>query len=169
MVTPESDKPVPYERALRVIGRHLDAEPAYHPSVLEGPDGFTVRSQPVRHRAPGRVAHFDWPRLDSLNIVNAAARLTGRKRRRYSGMWDALPSGHEDFFRALGFTLDQVQASDVSIDELPDGLSVSYVCPADSGGRLFEKRHVIYGVDDVDLMIQEGLGRRGQGHKLASA
>jgi len=41
---------IDYESALRVIGRHLDAEPSYNVSILEVDDGFTLRYQPTQHR-----------------------------------------------------------------------------------------------------------------------
>lgn len=168
MVVPDSPRRVAYERALRIIGRHLDAEPAYHASVVEDQNGFTVRSQPVRHRAAARVVYFDWPRVEDLNVLNAAAREISHTRRRYSGMWSAFPTGHEDFFRALGNKFDQMDADNVSIDELPSGLSISFMRPTGDEGA-FEKCHLVYGREDVEALLREAQSRRGQGTKRASA
>lgn len=162
MVVPHHEHRISYERALRVIGRHLDWEPAYHPSILEVPDGFTVRSQPVRHRTAGRVENFDWVRLSSLDVLHSAARHIGRRRVKHQGMWGAMQNGHENFFRALGFILDRDGASSVSIDELPNSLAVSYMRPAPGDPRFFEKCHVLYEQPDIEAVLQEARGRRGQ-------
>ncbi len=156
-----------YERALRVIGRHLDAEPAYHTSVLEVPDGFTVRSQPVRHRSSGKVTHFDWRRLADLAVLHTAARNFGKRRAPHAGIWASFPNGHEDFFRALGYTLDSEQAANVSIDELPDGFAVSYV-RAD-GRHAFEKHHRLYRAEEIEDLLKSALARRGTASTEASA
>lgn len=156
-----------YERALRAIGRHLDAEPAYHTSVLEVPDGFTVRSQPVRHRANGKVIHFDWHRLNDLAVLHTAARSFGKKRQPHAGIWGSFPNGHEDFFRALGYTLDSEGAANVSIDELPDGFVVSYVrC---DHRHVFEKCHRVYHAEEIHQLLQTALARRGTGGTEATA
>jgi hypothetical protein len=169
MAQQEGPDRIPYERALRVIGKHLDVEPAYHASVLEVPEGFTVRSQPVRHRTQDRIAQFDWSRLASLAVLHSAARQLSPRRQVHSGMWRHFPSGHEDFFRALGFTLDQEQARNISIDELPDGVCVSYMKPAGHEALFFEKCHRLYGPDEVDAMLRDAQRRRGNGSNLVSA
>jgi hypothetical protein len=160
-------RPLSYERALRVIGRHLDAEPAYHTSVLEVPDGFTVRSQPVRHRASGKVVHFDWQRLIDMAVVYTASRNFGKKVQPHSGIWASFPNGHEDFFRALGYLLDSQGAANVSVDELPDGFAVSYV--RDDGRRAFEKCHRVYRREEIAELLHGAVARRGGGGSRATA
>lgn len=153
---------ISYEQALRVIGRHLDTEPAYHASILETPDGFDLRSQPARHRMAGRFVHFDWNRLEDLRVFHLAARDLGKKRQHYRGLWSNYPTGHEDCMRALGHILDLECALNVSIDELAEGIAVSYMRPGEEAGRYFDKIHVLYGSDEIERMVQEAQGLRSQ-------
>jgi len=156
-----------YESALRAIGRYLDAEPTYHSSILEVPDGFTVRSQPVRHRATGKVTHFDWRKLWDLAVLHTAARSFGRRKAPHAGIWSSFPNGHEDFFRALGYTLDSEGATNVSIDELPDGFAVSYV--RSDGRHAFEKCHRLYRAEEIERLLKSAVARRGRGATEATA
>ena len=151
---------VEYEPALRVIGRHLDAEPAYHISVLEVADGFTVRSHPSRHRSDGRTVHFTWDRLRDLSIFQTAGRGCRRRPRRHSGMWANFPNGHEDFFRALGHDLDESGASSLSVDEMPEGVAVSYMRPNQDDPLYFDKYHQVMRKEDIERMLQVAQERR---------
>ncbi|GAC1399933.1 MAG: hypothetical protein NVSMB52_13510 [Chloroflexota bacterium] len=151
-----------YEPALRVIGRHLDAEPAYLISVLEVADGFTVRSHPSRHRSEGRTIHYSWDRLNDLVIYQTAGRGVPRRRARHSGMWANFPNGHEDFFRALGHMLDDQNASSLTVDEISEGVAVSYMQPEAPGSVNFEKRHTLMQRRDIEEMLHEAQLRRNQ-------
>ena len=149
-----------YEHALRIIGRYLDAEPAYYVTVLEMDDGFTVRYSPTRQRSETRTAQFSWARLRDLKVFNAAGRGTGRRSRRNFGLWNDLPGGYQDFFRALGHTLDDKSASSVAIDSLPKGVAVSYVCPTRDRPLAPEKRYDVLNRDVMEDMIAEAQRRR---------
>jgi hypothetical protein len=162
MAAEEQSERIPYQRALRVIGRHLDAEPAYHVSILEVPDGFTVRSHPARHRTDGRIVHFKWDRLNDLVIFHTAGRDCVRRRHRHQGIWAHFPSGHEDFFRALGFTLDQEGANSLGVDEVPEGVAVSYMRPVADNPLSFEKCHTVYHKQEIEQMLRSAQDRRGK-------
>ena len=151
-----------YEPALRVIGRHLDAEPAYHISLLETVDGFTVRSHPSGHRPDGISIVYSWNRLHDLVIYQMAGRGLRRRRSRHSGMWANFPNGHEDFFRALGHELDAQQASSLAVDEVPEGVAVSYLRPREAESLLFEKVHRVMRREDIEEALYAARGRRGQ-------
>jgi hypothetical protein len=153
---------IPYQRALRVIGRNLDAEPAYHVSILEVADGFTVRSHQARHRTDGRIVHFKWDRLHDLLIFHTAGRDSARRRHRHQGIWANFPSGHEDFFRALGFTLDTENANSLSVDEVPEGIAVSYMRPTPGNALSYEKCHIVYHKQEIETMLTVAQERRGQ-------
>jgi hypothetical protein len=157
-----------YERALRVLGRHLDAWAAYHVSVLEIGDGFTIRSQPVRHRTDDRIEHFTWSALRHIDVLHTAARYVEPRRSRHRGLWTNLPTGHQDFFRALGHLLDCESAAQVRIDELPDGLSVSYLKPAPHHPPSWQKCHQLYRREDIETLLGEAQRRRGQSVANAS-
>jgi hypothetical protein len=153
---------IPYQRSLRVIGRHLDAEPAYHISILEVADGFTVRSHPALHRTDGRIVHFKWDRLQDLVIFHSAGRDCARRRHRHQGIWANFPSGHEDFFRALGYTLDRDGATFLSVDEVPEGVAVSYMRPVSGNPLSFEKCHTVYHKREIEVMLRTAQERRAE-------
>lgn len=148
-----------YEDALRIIGRHLDSVPSYHASVVEVPTGFTVRWRPARHKTENKLRIFAWEKLDDLDIFNSASRNVRRREQPHRGIWNELPTGHEDFFRAFGHGLDAAAASALTIDEVPGGLAVSWVQPAGESGRL-EKLHRVYKRAEIEQLINDAQGRR---------
>lgn len=120
-----------YQRALRVVGRYLDSEPSYNVSISETADGFAVRSHSTSRRAEERVMHFEWDRLGDLDTFYAAGRGFGEnpKRKRHQNLWENFPCGHERALRTLGSLLDSEDASSLSLDEVENGLDVSYMRP----------------------------------------
>ncbi len=157
-----------YEKGLRVIGRFLDSEPSYHVSVLEIADGFAVRSHGSVDRAEGRSQHFPWERLRDLVIFQAAGRGVRSRRRKLGEVWDKFPNGHEDFFRALGHELDAEQARSLSLDEIPQGIAVSYMRPKDNDRGSFEKYHTVMGRDEITTLLEAAQARRGQSPEPAA-
>src|SRR5947209_4472179 len=149
-----------YESALRVIGRHLDTEPTYHMSLLEVRDGFTVRSHPSRFRSDARTVQFTWDRLNDLIVFHMAGRGCMRRRPRHSGIWANFPNGHEDFFRAMGHRLDKEHGSSLSVEELPEGVAVSYMRPLEDDTLQLEKAHMVLAYADIEAMLEEARRRR---------
>lgn len=144
-----------YEQALRAIGRHLDAEPIYQISMTESPDGFVVRSQQSGHGAESRSIEFGWERLHDLVILQTAGRGLRRRRPRHAGLWANFPNGHEDYFRALGHVLDEEGASGLQVDEIPEGIAVSYDRPGRS-----ERHRMTMQRADVEQMLRDAQSRR---------
>lgn len=161
MVELEPRTEIGYEKGLRVIGRYLDSEPSYHVSVLEIADGFAVRTHNNVDRAEGRSSHFPWERLRDLVIFQAAGRGISARKRRRGEVWDKFPNGHEDFFRALGHELDVEQARSLSLDEIPEGIAVSYMRPKNTSRGSFEKYHTVMGRDEIAALLAAAQARRG--------
>lgn len=159
-MTQEHTQRLQYEPALRVIGRHLDAEPTYHLSLLEVGDGFTVRSHPSRFRSDARTVQFTWERLNDLAVYHMAGRGCMRRRPRHSGIWANFPNGHEDFFRAMGFRLDAEQGTSLSVEEVPEGVAVSYMRPKEDDVLQMEKTHSVLAYSDIETMLDEARRRR---------
>lgn len=151
-----------YEQALRVIGRHLDAEPAYHLSVLEVDDGFTVRYQIGQHQSGARTVHFTCDRLHDLYVFNSAGRGVNRKQDRHQGIWGKFVNGHQNFFRALGHLLDNDHAQSLTIDELPEGVQISYVRPDVNDPLRWEKIHLDMREHEIHAMLQSAQQRRSR-------
>lgn len=159
-MTHERGQRLPYGVALRVIGRHLDAEPTYHLNLLEVADGFVVRTHPSRFRSDARTEQYGWERLHDLVVFHMAGRGCLRRRPRHSGIWANFPNGHEDFFRALGHRLDGESASSLSVEEMPDGVDVSYMRPAEGDVLRLEKAHFLLANTDIEQMLEEARRRR---------
>lgn len=154
-----------YEQALRVIGRFLDAEPSYHLSVVEVADGFTVSSNSSRFNADGRTIQFTWDRLNDLLVYHSAGRGLHRRHHRHRGIWADFPNGHEDFFRALGFNLDSESARGLTVDEAPEGITVSYLRPDRShgDGESFESRETVMQKEEIQKLLEAAQARREAG------
>lgn len=150
-----------YENALRAIGRHLDSETAYHARVLEVEDGFTVQFQSSPNHADGHSAHFPWERLQDLLIFNSAGRGVGGKRKRHLGLWADVEGGRENLYRAMGNKLDTDGASAVSVDELPDGVALSFMSVDPQDALLTDKHHLVLTLDDMRALQAEAQHRRG--------
>jgi hypothetical protein len=159
-VTDEQPERLDYESALRVIGRHLDAEPTYNVSVLEVNDGFTVRTQQTRARSDAHSTQFTWDRLNHLVVFHVAGRGCARRRPRHSGIWANFPNGHEDFFRALGHQLDAEHGSGLSVEEMAHGVEVSYYRPAPSSETEREKSSTLLAFADIETMLEQARTRR---------
>ncbi len=163
----EPQSRVPYEQALRIIGRYLDAEPSYRLQVVESDDGFTVQSGSSRFSSVGRTDQFSWARLNDLLIYHTASRGLSRRRHRHSGIWDDFPNGHEDFFRALGFNLDRESGGNLSVDEVPEGITVSYRRPRslNEGQETVETVHTVMHKDEIQRLLEAAQARRAAGQQ----
>lgn len=166
MVAEHPTEQLSYEQALRVIGRHLDAEPAHHISVMEVADGFTVRSHPSQQRSDARTVHFSWERLRDLFIFQASGRGCQRKHHRHQGMWQNFPHGHEDFFRALGHIIDRDKATSVTVDELPEGIAVSYIVTDPDNPPYAQKVYAVMREGEIQTMLEAAQKRRGTGLRV---
>jgi hypothetical protein len=162
MVNEQNEDTLNYEQALRIIGRHLDAEPAYHVSILEVEDGYTVRYQPAQHQAQDRTVHYSHSRLRDLFVFHVAGRGCLKRRGRHLGIWGNFPSGHEDFFRAMGAALDREGACSLTVDELAEQVQISYVRTQPDDPLRTEKRRAVFGESDIRAMVEEAKLRRGR-------
>jgi hypothetical protein len=144
-----------YEEALRVIGRHLDMEPAYNMVVEETPEGFLLRYQPTSSPSEARVVQYTSDRLRDLVIFHSSGRGSPRKRGRYHGLWARFPNGHQGFLRALGYRLDREQANSILIQEKDDGVYLSYL-PTDVADR----SEVFYSESDIREILEDAEHRR---------
>ena len=158
-----------YESALRVIGRHLDAEPTYNMSLLEVGDGFTVRSQQSRVRTDTRTTQFTWDRLRDLVVFHVAGRGCARRRPRHAGIWENFPNGHEDFFRALGHRLDDEHGANLSVEEVSEGVAITYNLPPVADGATAEKSQIVLAYSDIEVMLEDARQRRNRQEREAVA
>lgn len=155
----DGDQATSYQWMLRALGGYLDEEPSCRISLVEVPDGFLVRMQRALHKLEPKVEHFKREtvaqQLDQL--------LHNRKgpgsRQHHQGVWSHFPNGHQDFLRALGFELDQARARAILIDELEDGIVVTYTHP-DEGESVWASRMVVLGLGEIETILNEAFERR---------
>jgi hypothetical protein len=157
----ESGREQTYQWMLRALGALLDEEPSCRISLAEVPDGFLVRRQGALNQLEPKLVLVEWhalrERLEQLGQQ--------RKRmpiRHHQGVWSHFPNGHQDFFRALGCELDQASARGILIDELADGLVVTYSCPDPDTGA-WHKRLVILGLPEIEEVLNAAFARRQNG------
>ena len=150
-----------YQWLLRAIGAYLDEEPSCRISLAEVSDGFLVRLQRALHKLEPRVEHFKRETLlEQLEALRGSHRPATQTR--HHGIWSSFPNGHQDFFRALGYELDQSQARGILIDELEDGIVVTYSAPAENDGSVDKKRMIYLGLSDIETILNAAFERRGK-------
>jgi hypothetical protein len=148
-----------YQWLFRALGAYLDGEPSSRITLAETPEGFVVRFQAVGTAGEPVVVQL---RRDALvGQIHALPRSTkSTARTRHQGIWWNFPNGHQDFFRALGFELDEARARDVLLDELEDQLILTYSYP-DPGAGTRQKRMIILGIPDIEAILNAAFERRG--------
>jgi len=146
-----------YQWMLRAIGAFMDDEPSCRISLVEVPDGFVVRLQRHLHKLEPIVYQFDRARL--LQQLRDLGRLRPKNTNhpRHQGVWADFPNGHQDFFRALGYELDQAEARDILIDEMEDGILLTYRPANTISGH---KRVVELSVAEIETILNEAFNRR---------
>lgn len=152
-----SDRIDTYEWLLRALGSFLDASPACRISLAELPDGFLVRLLHGLDELEPEVMTFDRGALQD-QLDRLFQRHKPQFHARHRGVWATFPSGHSDFFRALGHELDRSGAHDILIDELEDGLVVTYV--RDYEGRR-SKKALSLAPPDIERILNKAFERRG--------
>jgi hypothetical protein len=150
-----------YQWLLRAVGSYLDEEPSCRISMAEVSDGFIVRIQRALHKMEPQVEHFKRETLEEqLNQLFASRKPVAKAH--HQGIWANFPNGHADFFRALGYELDTARASNIVLDELEDGLVLTYAYPTDEEGKAWSKRVVRLGIEDIEAILNAAFERRQQ-------
>ncbi|HZU11662.1 MAG TPA: hypothetical protein VFB58_02395 [Chloroflexota bacterium] len=146
-----------YQWLLRALGAYLDMHPSCRISLAEVPGGFLVRLQRVLHKLEPEVYKFHHDSLkEQLDLLFEQKRASGPVH--HQGVWAPFPNGHADFLRALGYELDQEGARNILIDELEDGIVVTYSKP---DGPDWQKRMVFLAVSDMESILNAAFERRG--------
>jgi hypothetical protein len=158
-MTVDTNRENTYQWLLRALGAYLDEEPSCRISLAEVSDGFLVRLQRALHKLDPQVEHFKRETLKEQIDKLTSQRKPG-PRARHQGVWSSFPNGHQDFFRALGYELDQANARGILIDELEDGIVVTYSYPDTSNGSKWKKRMVVLGLSEIEAILNAAFERR---------
>ncbi len=146
-----------YQNRLRVIGRHIDMNRARMVSIFEVDGGFLVRSLSEHGR---KAAALEFPDRDFLHWITEAYRNRGKGERGASTS-ALLPSGYEDFLRAIGAALDQHQAEAITIAEFASVIVVGGNAPLANDSQIkVGNLQWILQKDDILLILDEGYRRR---------
>lgn len=154
-----------YQWLLRALGAYLDTAPSGRITLAETPDGFVVRLQNAGTTLDPVIVELPRDALvEQIHSLLQSTRSTTRTR--HQGIWWNFPNGHQDFFRSLGFELDEAQAQDVLLDELENELILTYRYPDPQSGS-FGKRMVILGIADIESILNAAFERRETTHPPA--
>lgn len=148
-----------YQNRLRVIGRQLDLYGYRSINLLEVGGGFLVRALPAGGRTPEALefADRDFPQLVAGAI---AARGEGERLHAASPL---LPTGYEDFLRALGYRLDQQRAEAITIGELESFVAVGGVALLDGRGHsTIGPFQELMRPNEINFLLEEAFQRRGK-------
>lgn len=149
--------PPGYQNWLRAIGRQLDINDYRRFSILEVEDGFVTRA--FRNET-SPIERLEFSRRDYVELLKAAMSARGRGNRRGSSNL-LLPTGYEDFLRALGYQLDQDRIEALSITELDSSIIVAGMRRQVVGSMpIFSAFHRVLGPDEVARLLNEAIQRR---------
>jgi hypothetical protein len=152
---------VSYQRLLRALGGYLDQEPPGRFRVLEVLEGFTVLVERGGGRPLVQQVHFERTTL----AQQAEQLVRGRKvfSKGPSENWHLCRSGHQDFLRALGYELDDSEARGLSVDELEDGLVVTYSYLDPTQGYSWRKHVVLLREPEMQEILKAAKSRKQRG------
>jgi DNA-binding NarL/FixJ family response regulator len=147
-----------YQNRLRAIGRQMD-DFGYHGfNILEVQGGFIVR---VGNASTREYEALEFPDEHLPHLV--AAKITGRGRNNTNrANTTLLPTGSEDFLRALGYRLDKGFAEMVTIIELANYIVVGGAAPqgGTKGGKLVPFEWFLRG-QEIEALLNDAYKRRG--------
>ena len=147
-----------YQNRLRVIGRHLDLYDFRRINVLEVEGGFIVRATPARDRGV-ETLEFVSQQFSQLLAAASVGRGDGEKIAQTASK--LLPTGYEDYLRAIGYLLDQHAAEAVTISELEDLAVVGGVGRVDAtGASRYGPIQWLFRPDDVAVTLDQAYQRR---------
>lgn len=149
-----------------MIGRHLDLYRYRSANILEIVGGVLVRGLPEGSRSPEALEFLD---RDFPQLVATAIAARGEGERRERAKATRMPTGYENFLRALGHWLDQHLAEAVTISELGDFVAVGGVAKVDATGQTtVGPLQWLLREDDTTYMLDEAYRRRALQQKNRS-
>jgi hypothetical protein len=153
-----------YQVTLRAVGKFLDERPAFRVNLIETPDGFAIRYQADANDPAPTAAGFTWEHL--LDQDGSLLKRRQHDDRKRSTGRDREPSltqprdGYEDFLRALGYELDRTEAYTITLDEMDDGIVLTYLFVDARTSFLPHKRMVFLTPKEVETVKHDAVHRR---------
>jgi hypothetical protein len=151
---------IPYQALLRVIGRDLDSHHAFRVRLMEVPDGFHVQYFKDAERPDLASLDFSY---DDLNDRARRGRLQPLLRHPMGGKrFKRGKPTYQDFFRALGYELEDAGAYSILLDELDDGYLLTYQFYNPDSGFMLHKHRVALHADEAGEIVNVASMRRGR-------
>lgn len=148
-----------YQNRLRVLGRQIDLDNKRDVCLFEVDGGFIVRALSQRSRLPDALEFND---RDFPRLVKASVDDEGEGEPQLDTTHPLLPTGYQDFLRALGFRLDEMLSEAISILELPDRFIVGGMYKSEATlGTHIEEFQLHLDQNDIEYMLNEAYRRRG--------
>lgn len=155
---------VSYQWTLRQIGAYLDEHDAHLVTLVEVPEGFMVRFQrsPANHYEAVTFARHE---LVSLDVQQEEQRLKLQREPAAGDPAASLPppqkpGGYQDFYRALGYELDQTLVYAIAVDELQFGVVITYLFVDPRHTFVPEKKMVFLKPEDKQTILDDAYARR---------
>ncbi|HEU5422952.1 MAG TPA: hypothetical protein VFU72_05385 [Nitrolancea sp.] len=147
-----------YQNRLRVIGRQLDLGRFRAINLLEIGGGFLVRALTSSNRL---AEALEFPHSEFRDSVARAIAARGEGERQHPAH-PLLPTGYEDFLRALGYRLDEQHAEAIAVTELEGFIAVSGVAKRDRISQTsIAPFQTLLRADDIVALLDEAFRRRG--------
>jgi hypothetical protein len=146
---------------LRVIGRDLDHLHASRVRLMETPSGFSA--QYFEDSLSDVIASLTYSH-DELNARARGGRLQPLLRHPIGGgkrFKQGRPT-YQDFFRALGYELEDAGAYAILVDELDDGYLLTYQFYNPESGFMLHKHRVALHADAAGEIVNVASMRRGR-------
>lgn len=147
-----------YQGTLRALGAYLDQDVPGRFRVLEFPDGFMLLTENEANGEWLEETHF------AYHVLNGQAQQLARGRKllgsKYRTGWSLSKTGHQDFLRALGLELDESGARQILLDELEDGVLLTYSYLDPTHGFEWRKQLLMLRTDQIASIIDAAHGRR---------
>jgi hypothetical protein len=160
-MTSQVSQELSYQRLLRALGGYLDSEPPDRFRLMEVLDGFTLILEHGRMKPTLQLVHFE------RSVLAEQAEQLVRGRRVFSkgstSKWEFCHSGYQDFLRALGYELDDSEAREISIDEIDDGLLVTYSYLDPTQGYSWRKQLNTLRLADIGEILKAAKNRKHRG------
>jgi hypothetical protein len=146
-----------FQNRLRAVGRHLDLNGYRSMVVLEVDGGILARAL---HPERNRVELMEFPEDNFRRIILDAMRERGTGDHPVQKS-PLLPTGYEDFLRALGFQLDRRMAKAVTIVETRQAIHVSGLGFTESGtGHAYTPFDGTLNTDEIRALLDAAFRRR---------
>jgi CheY-like chemotaxis protein len=162
--TPLGDDAIPaalvrptYQNRLRAIGRQLDLYGYRSVNILEVGGGFIARAA-----LPGSRTHqaLEFPDEHLPHLISSTISARG-ERDHQRARSHLLPTGYEDFLRAVGFRLDDHGAEVVTVTELTTFVAVGGMALEDGRQHgVLAPLEWVLGAEEIEAILDEAYRRR---------